>query len=138
MLQHCWLNKCRSNTVIMAEQCCSTNNVRVIAGGGAWGPHLLWLKCLALDPFKLAGNYSQKSGNLISDILISNLFQGGGHAPDPPNSAVPLPLPAKLTFSRYGPECCSQLATQHCSRLLTTCNRLCVFTCVERDHIMAD
>ena len=38
---------------------------------------------ISLDPFiKLAGNYSQKSGNPISDILISNFFWGD-MSPDP-------------------------------------------------------
>ena len=40
----------------------------------------------SLDPFKLAGNYSQKSGNPISEILISKIFRGGPTtAPAPPN-----------------------------------------------------
>ena len=55
---------------------------------------------ISLDPFKLAGNYSQKSGIPISEVLISKPF--GGNPPDPPSSAVPLPAP-QLTFSCYDP-----------------------------------
>ena len=61
-------------------------SLRNRAVAGRWGRgdrsppppnNLFWLKCLALDPFKLAGNYSQKSWNLISEILISKIVRGG-------------------------------------------------------------
>ena len=46
--------------------------------------------------FKHAGNYSQKSGNPISEILISKTLRGSMPPPPPPappSSAVPLPAP---------------------------------------------
>ena len=49
-----------------------------------------------LDPFKLAGNYSQKSGNPISEILILNISPWG-MPQDHPSSAVPLP-PLPIDF----------------------------------------
>ena len=43
---------------------------------------------VGLDPFKLAGNYSEKSGNPISEILISKSFRGVCHTAAPPPSST--------------------------------------------------
>ena len=58
----------------------------------------------SLDPFKLAGNYSQKSGNPISEILISKIFRGGPTtAPAPPIDflATALMMNNKIEQKRY-------------------------------------
>ena len=113
-----------NNMVIIAEQCCSTNDVVQCSAlmKQQWLFMVVEIVKKNIDRsslFAIVIIVAHPCWPFLTVLMVEQCW----------NNIVFMPEQACWQHcSRGAAQPCSQLAAQCCSRLLTTCNRLCVFT----------